>query len=229
MQTQIFYSARHSLIMAILVVLLGVCAFFAFEPQVGRTQATEVFTVAQTITDEISFTVAPADVSMDGSIAGLTGGAATGTTMMVVRSNDASGYNMTLVFSSSTAMNQNSGTGYINNYTPATAFIPDFLWVNNSSGQASEFGYSVTASTTTDVDLTFRNDGADCGTGSNNTQHRCWMNPSTTPETIINRSTPTSGSTTTLTFRVYVPNSPSPSLPSGIYTATGTLTATNNP
>ncbi len=229
MHTHLAYSARQALIASVLVVLLGISTFFAFEPQVGRTQVNEVFTVTQQITDEISFTVAPADVTMVGTIAGLTGGSATGTTYAVVRSNDAGGYNMTLAFSSSTAMGQNGGSGYINNYTPSVALTPDFAWADNSTGQAAEFGYSVTASTTTDIDPTFLNNGSACNTGSGSTLHRCWMNPSTTPETIINRSTPTGGSTTTLTFRVHVPNSPSPALPSGFYTATGTLTATNNP
>jgi len=229
MHTHLKHSARQALIAAVLVVLLGVSTFFAFEPQVGRSQVNEVFTVTQQITDEISFTVAPADVTMVGTIAGLTGGSATGTTYAVVRSNDAGGYNMTLAFSSSTAMGQNGGAGYINNYTPTDPDEPDFLWADNSTGQAAEFGYSVTASTSTDVDPTFLNDSAACSAGSSSTLHRCWMSPSTTPEMIINRATPTGGSTTTLTFRVHVPNSPSPALPSGFYTATGTLTATNNP
>lgn len=230
MYTHLLSSARQSLIIAILVGLLGVVTFFAFEPSVGRTQVNDTFLVTQSITDEISFLVTATDVSMVSSIAGVTGGAATGTTLVVVRSNDSAGYNMTLAFSSSTAMNQNGGTGYINNYTPTVATVPDFTWANNSTGQASEFGYTVMASTTTDVDQSFLNNSSACNTGSSSTLYRCWMSPSTTAETIINRNTATGngGATTTLIFHVYVPNAPSPALPSGTYTATGTLTATNN-
>lgn len=138
---------------------------------------------------------------------------------------------MTLTFSSSTAMNRNGGTEYINNYTPTAPTVPDFTWANNSTGQASEFGYTVMASTSTDVDQSFLNNASACNTGTTSTLYRCWMSPSTTPETIINRTTATGngGATTTLIFHVYVPNAPSPALSSGTYTATGTLTATNNP
>lgn len=231
MNAHLISSARQSLIAAILIALLGIATFFAFEPSVGRSQsANDTFLVTQQIGDEISFLVTATDVSMVSSIAGLTGGAATGTTLVVVRSNDSAGYNMTLSFSSSTAMNQNGGTGYINNYTPTVPTVPDFTWVNNGSGLAAEFGYTVMASTSADVDQSFRNDGAACNIGASNTLYRCWMSPSTTPETIISRSTATGngGATTTLIFHVYAPNAPTPALSSGTYTATGTLTATNN-
>jgi hypothetical protein len=229
MNAHIVYSARQSLIVAVLIALLGVTSFFAFEPKVGRA-ITDDFIVTQQITDEISFLVAAADVSMVSSIAGVTGGSATGTTMIVVRSNDSLGYNMTLHFSSSTAMNLGNGSAYINNYTPTVAGVPDFTWANNSTGQPAEFGYTVMASTTTDVDQSFLNNASACNTGSSSTIYRCWLNPSTTPETIINRTSATGngGATTTLIFHVAVPNAPSPALPSGNYIATGTLTATNN-
>lgn len=230
MNTYLFYSARQSLIAAVLIGLLGVTAFFAFEPSIGRSAVTDDFLVTQQITDEIAFLVTASDVSMTGAIMGLSGGSATGTTLAVVRTNDSEGYNMTLKFSSSTAMNQNGGTGYINNYTPASAGVPDYSWVNNGSGGASEFGYSVMASTSADLDQSFLNNGSACNVSGSSTLYHCWLNPSTTAETIINRSTPTGngGATTTLIFHVNVPNAPSPALASGIYTATGTLTATNN-
>lgn len=224
--THLVYSARHSLIATTLIVALGVMTFFAFEPSLSRGQ--EVFTVSQTITDEISFVTAPSDVTMDGSIQGFTGGYATGSTMVIIRTNDAQGYRMTLAFSSTTAMSASS-TAYINNYTPTTVNVPDFDWVTNSTGQAAEFGYTVLASTTAEADQSFLNNGSLCNTGSNGTLDKCWLNPSTTAETIILTTQPTAGSTSTIKFKVSVPNSPSPSLPTGTYVATGTLTATNNP
>ncbi len=220
-------SAGKALIVSVLVVALGIFAFFTFEPSIGLSQ--ETFTVSQTITDEISFLVAPADVSMTGTIAGLTGGYATGTTVAVLSSNDAQGLTMTLVFSSTTAMKLNGASSTINNYSPTATTAPDFLWVDNSAGQPAEFGYTVRASTTGEVDLSFRNDGAACNVGSNEDNDRCWQNPSTTPETIISTTAATPSSTTTIKFKVAVPNTPSPTLPTGVYVATGTLTATNNP
>lgn len=227
----ILRSTQHAATAALLVLSLAIASFFMFEPTIGRGQATDNFTVSQTITDEISFLVTADDVTMNGSIQGLTGGYATGTTMVVVRSNEASGYNMTLHFattSSGRAM-QASSTAYINDYTPASNGVPDFTWVDNASGQASEFGYTVSASTSGQVSQLFMNDGSDCNTGSTESADRCWLNPTTTPVSIVSSSAPVSGSTTTIKFKVAVPNNPSPSLPSGTYVATGILTATNNP
>jgi hypothetical protein len=51
---------------------------------------------------------------------------------------------------------------------------------------------------------------------------------STSNYRIINRSTPAGeGATTSMTFRVQVPSSPSPALDEDFYTATATLTAVN--
>ncbi len=228
--TYLLYSAQNAFVASILVLALGICTFFAFEPSVGRA-ITSNFSVSQTITAEISFAVSAANATMVGSIAGLTGGYATGTTHTVVTTNNATGYNMTLGFSSTTAMKLNGASSTINNYTPASINVPDFAWVDNSSGQPAEFGYTVRASTTGEVDSSFRNNGSACNTGSSETDDRCWLNPTTTTaaETIVNTTGATSYSTTTIKFKVAVPSSPSPALPSGIYVATGTLTAVTNP
>ncbi len=226
----ILKSAQSAFIASVLVLALGMFAFFTFEPSVSRA-ITDNFTVTQTITDEISFLVAADNVTMDGSIAGLTGGYATGTTMAVVRSNDAQGYSMTLHFATSSSGHsmQASSTAYINDYSPASTGVPDFEWVTNSTGQAAEFGYTVRASTTGEVNASFRNDSADCNTGSTESDDRCWLNPTTSPKTIVGTTAPVGASTTTIKLKVAVPNSPSPTLPTGTYTATGILTATNNP
>lgn len=228
--THIALSAKIALIAAFVLLFVGIAAFFALEPSVGRA-ITDNFTVTQVITDEISFTVAADDVTMVGSIQGLTGGYSEGDTVAVVRTNDAQGYTMQLKFATTTSGHamQASSTAWINDYTPATPGTADFLWVDNAGGGASEFGYTVLASTTGQVDLAFRDDGAGCGAGSNETADRCWLNPTTTPQTIIATAGPTAGSTSTIKFKVAVPNSPSPALPTGNYVATGILTATNNP
>lgn len=234
-RTRILHNVRSAFVATVLVGALGALSFFAFEPQVGHGQITDDFTVTQQITNEISFNVTAADVTMVGTIAGLTGGYATGTTVVSVNTNNATGYNMTLDFfdnatnHSMTASSTDAGADVINDYTPASAGVPDFAWVDNASGGAAEFGYTVRASTTGEVDPSFRNNGSACNTGSSETDDRCWLNPTTTPETIINSSASNSSSTTTLKFKVAVPNNPSPALPSGFYTATATLTATTNP
>ncbi len=228
-QTHLLNAFRSSFVAAVVIASLFMASFLTFEPQVGRAISSN-FTIRQEITDEISFLVSAANVTMVGTIQGLTGGYATGTTFTVVRSNDPQGYTMTLGFSSTTAMSATS-SGYINNYTPAATSAPDFTWVDNSSGQAAEFGYTVSASTTGEVDLSFRNNGSACNAGSNETADRCWQNPTTTAaaETIVSTTGAVNSSTTTIKFKVAVPSNPSPALPSGFYVATATLTATNNP
>jgi hypothetical protein len=234
-QTHVFNSARGALIATLLIVALGAMSFFVFEPSIGHSQITDEFTVSQTITNEISFNVTATDVTMTGAIAGLTGGYATGTTVVSVNTNNVTGYNMKLHFATNTvahamvASSTDPSSAYIGNYTPAVAGVPDYTWVDNASGQSAEFGYTVTGTTPGEVDPSFMNNTSSCNAGTNETANRCWLNPTTTPETIINSTASNSNSTTTLTFKVAVPNAPSPALPSGVYIATGTLTATTNP
>jgi hypothetical protein len=226
----IVHSAHGAFVAAVLVVAIGIGTLFAFEPRVGQAIGSS-FTVSQTITAEISFLATTSATTMVGSIAGLTGGYATGTNLTVVSTNNATGYNMTLYFSSTTAMKLNGASSTVSNYTPTATTAPDFQWQDNTSGQSAEFGYTVRASTTSEVDPSFRNNGSTCNVGASETDDRCWQNPTTTanPETIINTSSSVVSSTTTIKFKVAVPSSPSPSLPTGIYVATGTLTAVTNP
>lgn len=223
---------RDSFVSSLVIVSLVVATFVILEPVVSRSQATDTFTISQQITGEISFTTFAQDVSMVGTIAGLTGGTATGSAYVRVRTNDDDGYNMTIryPYATTTGMDGATTTSYINNYTPATPGAPDFNWVNNSTGQAAEFGYTVKASTTADVATLFRNDGAVCGVAGSDAANKCWMNPSTTAITVINRTSGAAplGATSTFLFKVYVPNNPNPSLEADTYVATATLTATNN-
>jgi hypothetical protein len=231
-RTHFIYSAQFAFVAATLIATLVLGSFIVFEPTLSRSANPHDFVVSQQITNEVSFLLEAADVSMVGSIAGITGGYATGTTRVVVNTNNPTGYSMTLLFadlgSTNNAM-QASSTAYINNYSPATPGTPDFTWVDNGAGGAAEFGYTVRASTTSEVAAIFRNNGSACNAGSNETDDRCWMSPSTTAaRTIINSTAPNANSTSTIKFRVAVPSNPSPALPAGFYYATGTLTATTN-
>lgn len=227
--THLLYSAHNALVATLLIVALGISTFFAFEPSVGRGATTQ-FTVTQQVTGDISVNVTNNAISMVGTVSGLTGGYATGTTQAIVLTNNATGYYMTLAFSSTTAMKLNGASSTINNYSQAGA-NPDFSWQDNASGGAGEFGYTVIASSSADLDNSFKNDTSNCNSGSNMTADRCWATPSNVAEQIAITSgpTPVGGSTTTIKFKVAVPNSPSPALPSGFYVATGTLTALTNP
>jgi hypothetical protein len=205
---------------------LVLSAFFMFEPN-DTFAVTDSFTVSQTVTAEISFVATSTDVTMSPSLAGISGGTSNGSYGVRVRTNNATGYNMTLAFSSTTAMGRNGGGGYISNYNPAATTAPDYTFANETF---SQFGYTVVASTSADLATYFRDNGSACNTGAGNTTNTCWMAPSTTARTIINRTTATgaTGATTTLNFRVNIPSNPIPAIQTGTYTATATLTATTN-
>ncbi len=227
-------SAKNSFVATLVVALFFFAAFLTFEPVVGRA-VVDIFTVSQSITAEISFNASTTDVTMSPSIPGVTGGTAYGSTTVRVTTNSTGGYNMTIQFSSSTAMNSLTSPQqyYISNYSPTDSKVPDFAFSIGGSGTAGEFGYSITASTTSDIDTTFLDDGGTCGTGGADAVGGCWFNASTTgagstiAERILNRTTPTeaSGSTSTVLFQVRVPSSPSPALLTDTYVATATLTA----
>ncbi len=214
---------------AIVSLAVILSSFWIFEPTMGHAaaSATDTFIITQEITDEISFATLAADVTMVGPIQGVSGGAATGTTFAVVRSNSNSGFNMTIAFTNNPAMRGDTtlSTAIRNFATSSSMVEPSFLFTSSSSAQ---FGYTVAASTTSDLDPSFQNNGTICNAGSSYTANRCWMSPSTTAFRIINRSTsaPT-GATTTITFNLQVPQNPSPAVDEDFYTATATLTATN--
>ncbi len=227
---KIITTSQYALVYAVSTLTLTALMFsLVLEPTLGRAAATanDTFLITQEITDEISFLVPAADVTMVGPIQGVTGGYATGTTYAVVRSNSNSGYTMDISFSNAPAMRGNTtfSTGIRDYATSSSMMQPSFTFVASS---AAQFGYTVAASTTSDLDPSFQNDGSTCNAGSGYTANRCWMTPSTTAYRIINRSTSApSGATTTLTFHINVPSNPSPALDEDFYTATATLTATN--
>lgn len=221
--------SKIALFYSVSLVLIGAFLYSLIEPTIGRAAApiNDTFLITQQITDEISFLTTAADVTMVGPIQGVTGGAATGTTFVVVRTNSNSGYTMDLTFSGAPAMRGTStlSTAIRDFATSSTMMQPNFTFTASS---AALFGYTVAASTTSDLDPSFLNDGVTCNAGAGYTADRCWMTPSTTAYRIINRATsaPT-GATTTLNFKLIVPNNPSPTVVEDFYVATATLTATN--
>lgn len=207
------------------IVLTIVMLFSLLEPTLGFA-ITDDFIVRQQVTDEISFLVPAADVTMVGPIAGITGGNATGTTMVVVRTNNSAGYTLDINFSTSTAMRgEVSASTAIRDYGTSTAAEPTFAFNSSSSAQ---FAYSVTASTTGDIDPSFLNNGSACNIGGTSTVDACFKGPATSTFRIINRTTDAgTGATTTIRFKVNVPSNPSPAVTEDFYTATATLTALN--
>jgi hypothetical protein len=206
-------------------------SFFVLEPQIGigQTATGTPFTIRQTILGEISFLTQAANVTMTGSLNGITGGTANGTTTAVVQTNNGNGYEMFITFFNNGSTNAMQGdvtlSDSIRDY-PSTGGQPTFLFSTASS--AAVFAYRVSASNSSDLDPSFLNNGTVCNSGTTFTADRCWMEPTTTPFQIIDRtSAATNGATTTINFRVHVPSNPSPALVADVYTATATLTAVN--
>ncbi len=208
------------------LVILAV-AFVIFEPAISAA-IEDQFTITQVVTSEISFLTPSTDITMSPSIAGITGGTSNGQTQVIVLTNNATGYTMTLTASSSLGMIGNSQGGSIPAYVPTATGVPDYTFTTPAN--RARFGYTVEASTTADLDQSFKNTGSTCNTGTTDTVDQCWLNASTTAETIINRTTSTaaSGATTTVKFRVVISPSPLPAIPQDTYVATTTLTATTN-
>jgi len=230
----IVHSFKSALIATLIIALAAMATFFTVEPSVSRS-ATEIFEVTQSISGAISFMASTNAVTMNGTLDGLSGGTSWGTTTSRVRTNNASGYSMTIRFASTSPMIRNGGGGYIPSYrySTSTATYPSGFDTAVSNAQ---FGFSVNASNTADVASVFTHSGTLCGTSNNGsfTVNNCWRGASSTDASAATQiistgaPTPSSGSTTTLQFRITIPNNPSPVVPDGTYTATATLTATDN-
>jgi len=205
--------------------------FVTVEPTVSLgASATSQFTISQTVTSEIAFATPASNVIMSPSLGGLTGGTAYGATSLAVTTNNMTGYNMTIMASSSLGMIGNaSSSNYIPAYVSSVNGVPDYNFT--TPVHSARFGYNVNATNTPDVVPLFKYSGSTCNTGSTVDSTHCWLAATTTAVQIINRTlpTPVTGATSTLSFQVQITSNPSPGLPNDTYVATTTLTATTNP
>ncbi|MCA9367308.1 hypothetical protein KC887_03550 [Candidatus Kaiserbacteria bacterium] len=226
-------SAVHALVAACVLSAVLLASFLIVEPTVGRAQAsdTSTFTITQKITDESSFLVDPTDVYMQGSINGVSGGQATGTTQFVVQSNNATGYYVEIAFFDNVGqyamIGTSSGSEAIHDYDDAGG-EPSYGF---TASTAAQFAYTVTATSTTDLDQSFLNNSLGAANACNSsggsqfpTGPHCWKSPSTSAFKIIDRnSAAISGATSTITFQVTVPSNAVPVPQAENYVATATL------
>ncbi len=210
-----------------IIVSLLLAGFFLAEPRISHGQSdTASFYVRQTITDETSFLVDPGNVTMNGSISGITGGNATGSSRFVVKSNNASGYYVDISFfdnAGAYAMRgDEDGGAQIRDYGPGGAAQPQY---NFTASTAAQFAYTLNSSTTLDTSDSFLNNGSNtCNTGATQTFGKCWKSPTITAFRVVDRTTAaTTGATSTLYFKVNVPSSANPTPTAQTYTATATL------
>lgn len=219
-------SAVYALVASITIVALVATTFFALEPKIGRAVDSTPFRVRQTITDETSFLVQPSNVTMDGSITGVTGGTANGSTTFVVISNNVTGYLVTIAYANNTGAHSMLGDATlsesIRDYSGDVGGFPSY---NFTASTAAQFAYKA-STTATDLPDAFLDNGALCNQpGGSVTADHCWKAPTTSSYTIVDRgSSSNTGATSTIFFRVVVPSGSVPSVTAGTYTATATLT-----
>lgn len=221
-------AAVYALVGGSTILAMVAATFVLAEPVIGHGQSdTSTFTIQQTITDESSFLVNPSPVAMVGSINGVTGGNATGTTQFVVQSNNSAGYYVEIAFfdnAGAEAMyGDDTGDEALRDYSGDVAGEPSYGYTASS---AAQFAYTVTSSTTADTDQSFLNNGVACNAGGNQfpTGSYCWKAPAVAGFRIVDRdSSATNGATSTLTFDVEVPSGAVPVPQAETYTATATL------
>jgi hypothetical protein len=227
--SHIFASTKFALVAATAAAITFALVYVTIEPSITHSQ--EVFTIQATVTGESAFLVPPSDVTMVGTLNGLTGGQATGTTQFVVQSNSTGGYEVQMSFE-----NNGSGEAMLGDLTADTS-LRDYG--GDSAGEpskgyvastAAQFAYTVTSSTTSDTDPSFFHDGtASCNDALQTSQATtCWKAPSTANFKIADRNSPaTTGATSTIMFNVTIPNSVTPVPSAETYTATATLSLIN--
>lgn len=170
----------------------------------------------------ISLTV-PASLTLSPTLDNLNGGTASGSSNFAVTCSVIAGYSLTIKASDVPAMQ--SASDSFQDYTPVTGGVPDYDW--NLRGAQSEFGFSVYNADGSQVSL-FKNNGADCNTGSTVTDEVCWYGLSGSNLEIANRSSQTSGAETTKVNWQAEIDSGVGVQTAGNYTATVIVTAVSN-
>jgi hypothetical protein len=224
--TKIISNVWFAIGASVVIVMLSFISFIMAEPQISHSQdATSEFFVRTTILGEATFLVEPTDVIATGTINGITGGNATGTTQFVVQSNSAGGHYVTISFFD----NPGQYAMYGDNTQFEDIFDYNFGGAEPTYGFTPEpnasFAYTVTSTSPGDTDDSFDHNGVNaCDTPGTDGDGTCWMTPSTSQFRIVDTSGPApNGATSSIQFRVNVPSGASPAVGAGTYTATATL------
>jgi hypothetical protein len=228
-------SAIYAFIATTVILSLLFISFSLAEPSITHGQAGPGpfdFTITQTIVDETSFLVAPNDVVTSGSINGVTGGTANGSTDFSIISNNSTGYVVSISFEDNgtdqTMIGDITGSEAIRDYDGTVAGEPSYGY---NASSAAQFAYTVESLLDSDTDQSFLNVASICnpGTGGNGNgatkADKCWMEPTVAPFQIVDRdSSAINGATSTIEFDITVPSGAVPVPSAETYTATATLT-----
>ena len=212
------------------VMLFGVIA----EAGLSYAQETDEVLVTLSVTAEMTLSN-PVDVGLS-AIAGITGGASTGTATWTVVTNNNAGYTLHLHAAASPALVGGAQGDSITDYTEASAGVPDYTFVVDDGN--AEFGYTVNTTGTTivtgEIDASFKNNTTTCNIGATLTNDNCWIstNTSGTKELLATTTgeTAATGEAIQLNFQVELdPSSPFDAdgfVIEDTYTATLTMTGT---
>jgi hypothetical protein len=216
-----------SLSLALSFILCGTYLFF--EPELTGA-ATATTAVSLTVTGEINLNCS-STAALSPSIAGQTGGTATGTFGCLVTTNNSTGYNMKIEKNQKLQIADVADQRFDDYAT--TSGPADFNWAAPGSGNET-FGFAVNScASTTDIVAAYKDNTSACGgAGTNVTAWRCFTAIPTTPTTsaaVANRGTATPAVGILTVFGLEAQAGGSNNLNSGSYTCTTTVTATTNP
>ena len=208
---------------AILIISM---VYLSLEPAIVSAVADSA-TVTASVTEEISIT-SPSDATMSATIPGMTGNPGSPVTASLtwtVKTVNATGFAM-VIKSSTTPSLKLDATYDFNDYTPAAAGTPDYIW-SSPAASTAEFGYSVEPETAADTVQLFLSAASTCNLGSTNAADTCWFNVTTGDQPIINRTTNTDSTGEDEVVKFWA-ESNAEFLKEGSYVATITVTATMN-
>ena len=229
--SQIIHSTQVAFVSSVVIMVTFAMIYVMIEPQITNGQSdTGTFTVQATVTGESSFLVPPTDVTMVGTLNGLTGGSATGTSEFVVQSNSATGYYVDIAFfdngTDNAMLGDSTGNTAIHDYGGDEAGPQPSFGISAST--SAQFAYTVTSDVTSDTPQSFRDLTSACNASGGTAAGNCWKSPAVSAFEIARRaSTAPTGATSTVTFNITVPNNPSPVPAAEQYTATATLSLFN--
>lgn len=163
----------------------------------------------------------PSDITMSPNIKERSGGQSNGSGQAAVLTDNSAGYTLQIQASTLPAL-KTAGDSF-SDFTPQTAGTPDFVW--SIAADTSEFGFTPEGS---DLVQKFKDDGANCNIGGNDTPDVCWNNASTTAQNIAFSALSNHPLSTATTLKFRAESGSSHIQTAGTYQATITLTAIAN-
>lgn len=205
---------RKTLASFLTISIFAFSVFMLAEPTIlNAVTVTDDVVVNLTVDAGISIT-SPGDVTLGSSNMGVSVNSAIGTAVWNVKTNNNSGYSLSIKnASTSPALKGAGGIGNFADYTEATPGTPE-LWAVDAS--TYQFGYSVRG---TDVNTGTYGSGADCGSGNTPSGTLKYRHASTSDILAATRgsTTTTAGIDTTACFAAGQ---------NGVYAASGSYSAT---